>query len=62
MLRRQQTNIEKIEAERGLIYDRNNVLLVYNRNDISFYLDLRMVSESGKEKNCGEVCISVWEK
>jgi len=26
---RQQTGIEKINAERGLIYDRNNVLLVY---------------------------------
>ena len=47
---RQQTNLEKIEAERGLIYDRNNVLLVYNRNDYSFYLDLRMVSKSGKDK------------
>ena len=47
---RQQTNQEKIEAERGLIYDRNNVLLVYNRNDYSFYLDLRMVSKSGKSK------------
>lgn len=47
---RQQTNLEKIDAERGLIYDRNNVLLVYNRNDYSFYLDLRMVSKSGKDK------------
>lgn len=47
---RQQTNVEKIDAERGLIYDRNNVLLVYNRNDYSFYLDLRMVSKKGKEK------------
>ena len=47
---RQQTHLEKIDAERGLIYDRNNVLLVYNRNDYSFYLDLRMVSKKGKEK------------
>ena len=47
---RQQTNVEKIDAERGLIYDRNNVLLVYNRNDYSFYLDLRMVTKKGKEK------------
>jgi cell division protein FtsI/penicillin-binding protein 2 len=47
---RQQTNLEKIDAERGLIYDRNNVLLVYNRSDYSFYLDLRMVSKSGKNK------------
>lgn len=47
---RQQTNLEKIDAQRGLIYDRNNVLLVYNRNDYSFYLDLRMVSKKGKDK------------
>ena len=47
---RQQTHPEKIDAERGLIYDRNNVLLVYNRNDYSFYLDLRMVSKKGKDK------------
>ncbi len=47
---RQQTKMEKIEADRGLIYDRDNTLLVYNRDDISFYLDLRMVSGSGKIK------------
>ena len=47
---RQQMIMEKIEPDRGLIYDRNNTLLVYNRNDISFYLDLRMVSTSGKIK------------
>ncbi len=45
---RQQTSVEKIEAERGLIYDRNNVLLVYNRADISFYADLRMLKEKHK--------------
>jgi cell division protein FtsI (penicillin-binding protein 3) len=45
---RQQTGIETIPAERGLIYDRNNVLLVYNRPDISFYVDLRMISEKAK--------------
>jgi cell division protein FtsI (penicillin-binding protein 3) len=47
---KQQTKVEKIEADRGLIYDRNNTLLVYNRNDVSFYLDLRMVSGAGKIK------------
>ncbi len=47
---KQQTKVEKIEADRGLIYDRNNTLLVYNRNDVSFYLDLRMVSSAGKIK------------
>ncbi len=50
MAQRQQTGIEKIRAERGLIYDRNNVLLVYNRNDISYFLDLRMVSKTEKNK------------
>jgi cell division protein FtsI (penicillin-binding protein 3) len=48
--KKQQTKVEKIRADRGLIYDRNNTLLVYNRNDVSFYLDLRMVSASGKIK------------
>ncbi len=47
--KRQQTTVEKIRADRGLIYDRNNVLLAYNRNDVSFYLDLRMVSGKNKK-------------
>lgn len=47
---RQQTGIEKIEADRGLIYDRNNVLLVYNRADVSFYVDLRMIKEKHKNE------------
>jgi cell division protein FtsI/penicillin-binding protein 2 len=47
---RQQTGTEKIEAERGLIYDRNNVLLVYNRADVSFYVDLRMIKQKHKEE------------
>jgi len=48
--KRQQTVVEKIKAERGFIYDRNSVLLVYNRNDVSFYVDLRMLSKKGKKK------------
>lgn len=47
---RQQTAVEKIEAERGLIYDRNNVLLVYNRSDVSFYVDLRMIKQIHKNE------------
>ncbi len=46
---RQQTRLETIKAERGLIYDRNNVLLVYNRNDVTFYLDLRMLDLNRKD-------------
>jgi cell division protein FtsI (penicillin-binding protein 3) len=45
---KQQTNYETIRAERGLIYDRNSILLVYNRHDLSFYVDLRMLSEKKK--------------
>ncbi|HEY6906861.1 MAG TPA: hypothetical protein VI230_05300, partial [Ignavibacteriaceae bacterium] len=36
---RQQTSVEKIRADRGLIYDRNSSLLEYNRDDISFFAD-----------------------
>jgi cell division protein FtsI/penicillin-binding protein 2 len=46
---KQQTRLETIKAERGLIYDRNNVLLVYNRNDVTFYLDLRMLNKNRKD-------------
>lgn len=42
----QQTDIEKIEADFGLIYDRNNNLLVYNRNDVTYYADLAVVPQS----------------
>lgn len=48
--KRQQTNTETVQADRGFIYDRNDVLLVYNRNDYSFYVDLRMLPGSEKEK------------
>ncbi|MCH8171647.1 MAG: hypothetical protein IIB07_11060, partial [Bacteroidetes bacterium] len=47
---RQQMKIEKIQAERGLIYDRNNVLLAYNRNDATFYLDLSKTNRQTKEE------------
>lgn len=45
----QQTDIEKIEADFGLIYDRNNNLLVYNRNDVTFYADLAILPSSKRE-------------
>ena len=47
---RQQTSVDKIKAERGLIYDRNNSLLVYNRDDITFFADMRMTSAADKIK------------
>lgn len=48
--RKQQVGVENIPADRGLVYDRNNVLLEYNRHDISFYADLRMVSPKVKDE------------
>ncbi len=47
---RQQTSVDKIRAERGLIYDRDGSLLVYNRDDISFFVDMRMTSASDRLK------------
>jgi cell division protein FtsI (penicillin-binding protein 3) len=48
--KRQQTNTQTVKADRGFIYDRNDVLLVYNRNDYSFYVDLRMLPSAEKDK------------
>ncbi len=48
--KRQQTKLEDVKADRGLIFDRNNILLVYNLDDMSFYVDLRMLSNKGKLK------------
>lgn len=48
--RKQQVGVEKIPADRGLVYDRNNVLLEYNRHDISFFADLRMISSKSKDE------------
>jgi len=50
--------IEKIQAERGLIYDRDNVLLAYNKNDATFYLDLSKTNKKVKfelSKNFSEL-------
>jgi cell division protein FtsI (penicillin-binding protein 3) len=48
--RKQQVGVEKIPADRGLVYDRNNLLLEYNRHDISFYADLRMIPSKAKDE------------
>ena len=45
---RQHWKLESVKAERGFIFDRNNVLLVYNRHDLTYYLDLRMTPEARK--------------
>ncbi|MGE5410979.1 MAG: penicillin-binding protein [Clostridiales bacterium] len=38
----QQVEKRIIRAERGFIYDRNGELLAYDRNDVSFYVDVKM--------------------
>ena len=48
--KRQNTCTDIIKADRGFIFDRNDVLLVYNRNDYSFYADMRMLPRTEKEK------------
>ncbi len=39
---KQQVQVKPIRAERGLIFDRNGELLAFDRNDVSFYVDLKM--------------------
>jgi cell division protein FtsI (penicillin-binding protein 3) len=47
---RQHLKEEKILPERGLIYDRNNILLTYNRNDFSIYIDKRQTTKNSRER------------
>lgn len=47
---RQQTYTEKVRAERGCIYDRDGNLLVYNKNDVSFFVDVRMLKDKENDK------------
>jgi len=42
---RQQSIIEIVKPDRGMIYDRDNNLLVFSRNDVSFYVDKRMAKK-----------------
>jgi len=47
---RQQNQSENVKAERGVIKDRNGVVLTYTKDDVSFMVDARMVKEKGIEK------------
>lgn len=47
--KRQQNKTEFIKADRGLIYDRNDILLAYNRNDVSFFLDNRFINAQDRQ-------------
>jgi len=45
----QQTAKERVKANRGLIYDRNKTLMVYNSDDYSFYADVRITRKNKKD-------------
>jgi len=47
---KQQMQVKPIRAERGLIFDRKGELLAFDRNDVSFYVDLKMF-RSEKQKH-----------
>jgi len=47
---RQHLKEETVLAARGLIYDRNDILLAYNRNDYSLFIDKRQTTKSSREK------------
>lgn len=51
---RQQNRFENVKAERGVIKDRNGVVLTYTKDDISFMVDARMVKEKSLEKISGK--------
>ena len=46
---RQQNKLETIKAERGTIKDRNNELLAYTMDDVSFFVDTRMATKKVKD-------------
>lgn len=46
---RQQKEVKKVEAERGIIYDRYGETLAYNEQITSFYVDLRMLKTKNKD-------------
>ncbi len=59
--KQQQKRTEIINAERGKIYDRNEILLAYNRNDISIYLDRRIKGDK-KQLEAASKLASVFKK
>lgn len=47
---RQQNTIHVVKAERGIFYDRNNEILAYTKDDVSFYADSRMLRKHPKKE------------
>lgn len=48
--RNQQMAIQSINPERGKIFDRDNILLAYSKNDITISIDLNMSDKNEREK------------
>jgi cell division protein FtsI/penicillin-binding protein 2 len=48
--RRQQIKEKEVRAERGFIYDRNNNLLAYDRNDVSYFINCKKIKKEEIQK------------
>lgn len=46
---KQQVGIEPLLPERGSIFDRNGTILVYTKNDVSFFVDPRLARKYNKD-------------
>lgn len=46
---KQQYKQKEVKATRGLIYDCNGELLVYNKNEVSFFVDVRMCNQKKRD-------------
>ncbi|MCK9210796.1 MAG: transpeptidase family protein [Ignavibacteriaceae bacterium] len=42
--------VQTIQAQRGLIYDRNGLLLSFNKNEVSFFVDVKSAGKNDKKK------------
>jgi len=42
--------VQTIQAQRGLIYDCNGLLLSFNKNEVSFFVDVKSAKKSDKQK------------
>jgi len=46
----QNKSLQTIPAQRGLIYDANGLLLSFNKNEVSFYVDVKSARKVDKQK------------
>lgn len=52
---KQQTGVEPLAASRGSIYDRNGTILVYSKDQVSFYVDPRLAKKFKKDSLIAKV-------